>query len=153
VWDTLGETKGTLGLSDDWYRVQFEGWEIYSRVPEINDALDFEGVIKSRMKDAVATVANPIGLTEALSRARVLADAESKKTDVSIVKGKMHLLTSTHMGDVADTLLFKDHPDVNASISAAHLQQALDYCDQMAVLENCIVLEKAPDVLMLVSNL
>ncbi len=154
LWAALEVTKAELTINDEWVHVNFGDWEVYGRVLEISDPIDFEELIKRNVKKATAAVVVPEGFNEALSRARVLADPESQKTVITVSKNKMSLFTETHMGDVRDTVLgLVGHPDVVAAVNASHLQRALRDCDQIAIHDNCVVLEKTPDVLMLVSNM
>lgn len=153
LWSSLSMTKGTIQFNDEWIFANLGEWAVYGRVLEIADPIDFEALIKRTIKSDVSVQAVPANLSEALSRARVLSDPESQMTKVSIEKGKLTLLTETHMGEIKDLLVLKGHPDVGANINAAHLQRALQYCDQIAFHENCVVLEQAPDVLQLVSNM
>ena len=96
----------------------------------------------------------PIQFNAALQRARVLSDPESQKTVVTISKGKMHLFTETYMGDVSDTLpCGVGHPDVVANINAGHVHKAMQIAEEIAIYDNCIVLTKAPNVFLLVSNM
>jgi hypothetical protein len=81
-----------------------------------------------------------------------LADPESQKTTITITKNEMKLTTSTHMGTVKDSLPF-NHGDVTAEVNAAYLQRAIRHCDQMAILENCCLFQKTPNVLQIVSNM
>ena len=153
LWSSLTLTKGELVISDKWLYAKFEEWSLYGQLLEITDPIDFGSLIKRTVKHKIDLLAVPDGLSEALSRAKVLADPESQRTEVVLSKGKMTLFTSTHMGDVEDILPFKGHPDVRANVNASHLQRALEHCDQMAVHENCVVFEKAPNIMLLVSNM
>lgn len=153
LWDNLNLTKGTLKCSDEWLVADFDEWQVWGRAVEISEMPEFETWIKKAGKNKTETKTCPPALNAALSRARVLADAESQKTTITIASGKMHVTTVTHMGDVDDLLVFKEHPDVSCAISAAHLQQALAHCDQITFHENCVVLEKAPNVFMLMGTM
>lgn len=153
LWSTLAITKGTLHFSDEWVFANFGDWKVWGRILEVQDPIDFEALIKKTIKTKTSTLALPDGFEEALSRARVLADPESQKTVITVAKGKVKMLTETHMGEIKDELTLKGHPDVDANVNASHLQRAIGYCDQIAFLDNCTVLEKAPDVLLLVSNM
>lgn len=153
LWSSLGMAKGMLQFSKDWVYANFEDWAVYGRVLEVKDPIDFDALIKRTVKTKTPTQAVPEGLDEALSRARVLADPESQKTRITISKGKMRLLTETQMGEVADELPFKGHPDIVANVNAAYIHKALQRCDQLAIHDNCTVLEKGDDVLLLVSNM
>lgn len=153
LWSSLGITKGQLQFNDEWVYANFEDWAVYGRVLEVKDPIDFDALIKRTVKAKVPTLAAPEGFAEALSRARVLADPESQKTRLTVAKGKIKLLTETQMGEVADELPFKGHPDIVANVNAAYIHKALQRCDQIAIHDNCTVLEKGDDVLLLVSNM
>lgn len=153
LWSSLSMTKGSIQFSDEWVFANLGEWAVYGRILEITDPIDFDKLIKSTLKSDVPVQPVPTNLSEALSRARVLSDPESQKTMATIEKGKITLLTETHMGEIKDILILKGHPDVVASVNAAHLQKALQYCDQIAFHENCVVLEQGDDVLQLVSNM
>lgn len=153
LWSSLAVTTGKLQFSDDWVYAEFGEWSVYGRILEITSPIDFEALIKKSIKGKAATQALPDGFSEALSRARVLSDPESQKTVMTVSKGRLQILTETHMGEVKDDLPLKGHPDVKAHVNASHLQRAIQYCDQVAILEGCTVFEKTPDVFQLVSNM
>ena len=153
MWATLKVTSGAIRFNENWAFADFGDWSVYGRILEVKEPIDFEDLIKTTVKSDTVMTPVPKSLNEALSRARVLADPESQKTKLTVTKGKLQLLTETHMGEIKDDLVLKGHPDVTANINASHVQHALEYCDHMAVLENCIVLEKDPDVFLLVSNM
>lgn len=153
VWDALGMAKGKLGYNDEWCVADFEDWEIWGRIPQIENKIDFEKEIKKTIKKEIEYQPVPAGLSDALKRAGVIAGAESAKTVIAIAKGKMALSTQTHMGEVDDVLAIKGHKEVTATISAEHLARAIVNCDRFEVHDNCILLEKEPDVFMLVSNM
>jgi DNA polymerase III sliding clamp (beta) subunit (PCNA family) len=153
LWSTLKITKGSLNFSDDWVYANFEDWSVYGRILEVSDPIDFEALIKKTIKAKTPVQAVPEAFAGALSRARVLSDPESCKTVIEVSKGKLKLHTETHMGEIRDEMLLKGHPDVDANVNASHLQKAIEHCDQIAFHDNCTVLEKAPDVLQVVSNM
>jgi DNA polymerase III sliding clamp (beta) subunit (PCNA family) len=153
LWSSLEMTKGTLHFNDEWVWANFEDWAVYGRVLVVDNPIDFEALIKRTIKDKVPTQAVPDGFSEALSRARILADPESKMTSATVSKGRLKLTTETHMGEIKDDLAFKGHPDVEANVNASHLYRALQHCDKFAIHENCTVFEKGTEVLQLVSNM
>jgi hypothetical protein len=146
-------TKGTLQFNNEWVYANFEDWSVYGRVLEIKDPIDFENLIKKTIKTKPTMVAVPPVFSEALSRARVLADPESQKTSLSINKSRGELLTETHMGEIRDSVPLKGHDDVTCSINASHIQRCLSHCDTFAFTEQCTILEKGSDIFMLVSNM
>jgi DNA polymerase III sliding clamp (beta) subunit (PCNA family) len=153
LWAATSKVKGTLHFSDDWVFADFDDWSIYGRLLEVKDPIDFEALIKKNIKGKTDTYLIPSGFTGALSRARVLADPESQKTVVTVAKGKLTLRTETHMGEVVDTLAMKDHPDVSSNVNAAHLQRGLEVCEKISFLDTCTILERAPQVFQIVSNM
>lgn len=153
LWAALEVTTGTLHFCDEWVHAKFGDWSVYGRVLEISKPIDFEKLIKNNLKTQTPTQPLPAEFSEALSRARVLADPESQKTTITIAKGKLQMLTDTHMGEVKDDLIMKGHPDIQANVNASYLQRAIQYCDQIAFLDSCTLLEKSPDVLQIISNM
>lgn len=154
LWDNLQATKAKLSFSEKWVHFKVaDEWSVFGQVLEIKEPIDFEALIKRTMKGKATPVAVPAELNEALARARVLADVESKMTAVTISAGKMTLLTETPQGEVKDTLMIKDHVDIEANVNASHIQKALKICDTMAIQDNCTVFERAPNVLLIVSNM
>lgn len=153
LWSSLKMTKGTLQFNDEWVFANFEDWAVYGRVLEVQSPIDFDALIKRTVKTKTPTQAVPEEFLEALSRARVLADPESAKTQITVAKGKLKMCTQTHMGEVRDEMAFKGHPDIVADVNSAYIHKALQRCDQLAIHDNCIVLEKGDDVLLLVSNM
>jgi len=156
LWSSLTMTGGFLRFNTEWVFADLGAWAVYGRILEISEPIDFVRLIKStvsRYDDGpIPMLPLPQDFSEALSRARVLADPESQKTIITIIKNKMTLLTETHMGEIKDDFKLEGHPDVVVNINASHLQNALGSCTGMAVLEKCIILE-APDVFKLVSNM
>ncbi len=153
LWSSLEMTKGTLHFNNDWCYADLGDWAVYGRILEIKEPIDFDGLIKKTVKAKVPLQPVPGDFAEALGRARVLADAESQKTSVTIAKGKLKMSTETHMGQVNDEMPFKGHPDVQASIHASYLAKSIQVCDQIAIHEGCTVMEKeGADVFQLISN-
>lgn len=153
LWGSLEMTKGTIHFNKDWVYADLGDWAVYGRLLEITEPIDFDGLIKKTVKKTVPVQGVPLGLDEALARARVLSDVENNKTLVSVAKGKLILTTETHNGHIRDELPFKGHADVDASVHAAYLAKAIKFCDKMAIYEACTVMEKeGADVFQLISN-
>ncbi len=153
LWETLEITKGQLQFNDEWVWADFNDWAVYGRILKIDNPIDFNALITHATKNKAKTIPWPAELDNALSRARVLADPESKRTDITIAKNLLKLRTETPMGEVKDSILLEDHPDITTMINAGHVQKALKTCDKIAFLESCTVLEKTPSLLMIVSNM
>lgn len=153
LWNTLEMTKGELRFHDEWIMADFGDWTVYGRVLEIQKPIDFEKLINDNLPKRPKMCSPPEGLSAALSRARVLADAESTKTIITVSKGKALLNTETHMGSITDGLSYNSGTDVVAHVNASHVQRALRLADQIAILENCVVFENSEGVFQLVSNM
>lgn len=153
LWSSLEMTKGTLQFNKEWVHANFEDWAVYGRVLEIKEPIDFENLIKRTIKGKPIMVEIPDGFSEALSRARVLADPESQRTLLTVGKGKAELFTETPMGTVRDSVILRGHGDVECSINASHVQRSLDSCDVCAFTEQATLLNKGNEVFILISNM
>lgn len=153
LWSSLEMTKGILKFNKEWVHAHFEDWSVYGRVLEIKEPIDFENLIKRTVKGKPAMVEIPDGFSEALSRARVLADPESQRTVFKIGKGKAELYTETPMGTVHDVFELRGHGDVECSINASHVQRSLDNCDLCAFTGQATLLSKGDDIFILISNM
>ena len=114
--------------------------------------LDYEAEIrKSVGVNNFKFVPIPPELNDALSRARVVADAETKPTLLEIGGDHISLGTDTPMGYVSDVVK-TDHSNITVNISAAMLQKSLEGCTEFCVTTNCILL-KGERILRLIANM
>lgn len=155
---TAAETKADKIIlkiiSNEWAWAHLgTGIDIYGRLLRPDNPLDHEGLIVKTIKGETIFKPVPKALDHALSRARVVADPESAKTELEIRDGKMLLHTETHMGVVNDTITWREHYDVKAGVSAALVQRAIGLCDEMSVLERCTIYQKVPSLFIVVSNM
>lgn len=141
-----------LELNRGWAKTTVGGWyTIYGRLIENDHPLDHEALIAKTLKAEPAYTAIPEGLDHALSRARVVADPESKPTQLTVEGNKLHLVTDTHLGTVRDVLPFK-HPDVVALVSAELMQRSIELTTEMSILENCCCFNNGLALFQLLSN-
>jgi DNA polymerase III sliding clamp (beta) subunit (PCNA family) len=141
-------------IDDEWAHAAVKnGISIYGRLSTPSNPLDHEELIAKTIKGKVTFKPVPKALDQALSRARIVADPESAKTELEIADGKLLLHTTTHMGDVDDSMVWREHPQAKADVSAALVQRAIGLCDEMAVLERCTVYRKQPNLFIVVSNM
>ncbi len=145
------EQPKQLEVNKEWAKATFEGYTVYGRLIENDHPLDHESEIKKTIKSEPTYIAIPEGLDHALSRARVVADAESKPTQLTVDRGMLTLLTDTHLGVVRDVLTFK-HPDVVALVSSELLQRSIGITTEMAILENCCCFKSGDELFCLLSN-
>jgi DNA polymerase III sliding clamp (beta) subunit (PCNA family) len=151
------ETKaeiGSLFCNEEWaYASLPTGYQIYGRLIEATDPVDYEELITKTVKGEPSFVPVPKGLDHALSRARVVADPESAKTVLDVDNG-LRLTTDAQMGLIKDVLPYpKGQEQVTANVSAAMVQRAIGLCDEMAILERCTVYRKGEELYMVVSNM
>ncbi len=128
------------------------GYRIYGRLIQNDNPTDHEGMIADTLANEPSFVPVPEALHTALVRARVVADPVSAPTQLVVEKGKLRMCTSTHMGVVNDVMAF-DHPDVTANVSAEKVQQSLELCNEMAIMENCSVFRNGDTLLQVTGNM
>ena len=147
-------TAGKLELSQGWARATLKnGFTIYGRLIENDSPLDHASLIKKTMTGKFPFVPIPGGFSEALGRARVLADQETATTVITVDGNKLKLLTETKMGTVNDELNVKGHEAVEAEVHASLVQRSLNICDQVSIRENCSCYKLGDTVLQVVSNI
>ena len=147
--------EGELLFSEGWAVANVRsGFTIYGRLIENNNLLDHQKEIDDTLKGLKFDYVDlPMGFNSALSRARVVADAESAKTTLTVKKGKLKLHTQTHMGVVKDELSMRGHEDVEANVHASLVQRSIAICDKMAILEGCTTYALGTHVLQIVGNI
>jgi DNA polymerase III sliding clamp (beta) subunit (PCNA family) len=147
-------SKGKVVIDDDWACVALDsGYYVYGRLMVNDTPTDHEGLIKRTMKAKPEYVKIPGSLHHALSRARVVADAESAKTVFTVEAGRLKLLTTASMGVINDALPFTGHSDVQANVSAERIQRCISLCDEMSVAENCCTFRSGSKLFILSGNL
>ena len=110
------------------------------------------GGLKKTFKGTPKFVKCPAGLNDALSRAQIVAKAESAKTVLTVSQGKLKLLTVTHIGEVKDTVSLSGHPDVEAHVSAELMQRSLNICDEIAITDRCVAYRSGEQLFQIISN-
>lgn len=146
--------EGKLQLSGNWARATLaNGFVVYGRIIINEKPLDHQLVIDQSLKGKQPFVPLPLGLNDALARARVLADPESSKTVMTVEGGKLRLVTTTHMGDLKDELNIRGHGDVEATVHASLVQRSLNVCDQISIRENVTAYKLGVTVLQVVANI
>jgi DNA polymerase III sliding clamp (beta) subunit (PCNA family) len=141
-------------IGDEWVRAEFnKNVVIYGRLLKLENPLDHEALIAKTLKGKPVFKPVPKALDDALSRARVVADPESAKTALEVTDGKLLLHTETHMGIINDSMVWREHAEVQADVSAALVQRAIGLCDEMGVLERCTIYQKQPNLFIIVCNM
>lgn len=154
ISETTKCTEGVLEISDDWAVVGFANeYEVYGRLIQNDNPIDFDDLINKTIKGKITFVEVPPGLNEALARARVIADTETVATVFTIEANRLKLLTDGRAGVVRDSLGIAKHPDVKVSLSAEMVQKTISLCDEICVMENCLVGRKGTQLLQVVSTM
>ncbi len=149
-----GSSDGMIELSRDWAKATLEsGYVVYGLLIANDNPLDHAKQIADSMKGKVPFVPVPLGLNEALARARVLADPETGKTELTVAHGKLMLRTTTSLGDLQDELNIKGHPDVQALTHASLVQRGISICDEISIRENVTAYQGQRGLLQVVGNI
>lgn len=124
--------QGKLELNQNWAKATLNnGFWLYGRMIVNEKPLDHASLILQSLKGKQPFADMPLGLNEALARARVIADVESAKTVMTVEGGKLKLITDTPLGTVRDELKIKGHADVEAVVHASLVHRSLAVCDQI----------------------
>lgn len=143
-----------IRINKDWAVAELDtGFKVYGRMLENPDPLDHAALIKKTLKDEPEFIPVPEGFEGALARARVIADAESAKTAITITGSKMNITTETHAGTVKDALVVSEHLDVTLNIAAAKVESGIKLCREVAFRENCTALRLGDVVLQIIANM
>ena len=159
-WESLLRLKketeaktATVKISKDWITGELDtGYKIYGNLLVVDSLVDYEGLITKTIKGSPPYMAVPKELDGALSRARIIADADSAKTVLTVAKGKLSLHTETHDGLIEDTIAWPDKSEVTADVTASHVQKAIGVCDTMAITDRCTAYKK-DNIFIIVSNM
>lgn len=146
-------TNGELFLNSNWIKATLGAFTLYGRLIENDNPLDHADLIEKTMTGKLAFVPLPNGFNEALSRARVVADSESKPTLLTVKGDKLSMLTESGAGLVADELDIEGHPPVEASVHASLIQKAMVGCEQLSIQKNCSCYRSGKVTLRIVSNI
>lgn len=149
------ETKqGKLEFNQNWAKATLNnGFWLYGRMIVNEKPLDHQALILQSLKGKQPFADMPLGLNEALARARVIADIESARTVMTVENGKLKLVTDTPMGTVRDELKIKGHADVEAVVHASLVHRSLAVCDQISIREGVTAYKNGDTVLQVVANI
>ena len=148
------ESDGILKINNDWAKAEFKNnYKLYGRILVADNPVDHEAFIAATLKVTPTYIKIPKGLNNALLRARVVADVESKKTIINIHNNKMRIFTETDIGDVKDIItLREDHPDIEIAVHASLIQRSALLCEHMAILDDCTCYKSGDTLFQVLSN-
>ncbi|HET9285656.1 MAG TPA: hypothetical protein VFR24_27200 [Candidatus Angelobacter sp.] len=153
IRDDLENKVCTLAFTDEWVCADFEdSYTVYGRT--IKSTVDFAKLIDKTLKGKEIEYTDlPEGFGEALARARVLTDAESKPTFLGVEGGKLLITAESSYGELYDELPFKGHEDLETtSVHAQLVERALKFCDRIALLPNCTCYSNGTTIFHLIGN-
>lgn len=154
IWAETEAKTATIDLSGGWAIASLSsGYTIFSSLLQIDNPVDHKAEIANTLKGPVKYLPIPKGFEHALARARVLAEPETKPTSLKVEKGRLKLLTETHMGIVRDSIAFEGHPDVEAQINSVMAHKAISMSNGMAIRDNCMAFVFGDAYQLLVSNM
>ena len=146
--------EGTLALSNEWAVVDFNnGYSIYGRLIQNDNPIDFENLITKTVKGKPTFVPVPAGLDDALLRSMVITNIETVPTVFTVEANRLKLLTDARSGTVRDSLAIGKHPEVQASFSAEMVKRTIALCDEICIMENCLVGRKGDKLFQVVSTM
>lgn len=160
IYSESEPSSGELKINGLWATATLSSedkdFTLYGRMLVNDEPLDHADLIDKTLTGKTDFVDIPTGLWDALSRARIVADHESKPTRLTIKGSKLNLLTEASLGIVKDELAIKGHPAVDAAVHASLMQRAIDSSDlapnKIAIRENCTVYKLDDILLQVVSN-
>lgn len=146
---------GTLFINEEWAIAKLSNdYTIYGRIIETNDEFDHPSLIKKTLQVEPVFMPTPKGMIEALARARVVATSSTAPTLASVNKGKLVLVTDSHVGVVRDVFKLKSNcPDVEASLSAEAVQRSLNVCSEISIMHNCTAYKEGSKFFIVLGNL
>lgn len=150
-----GARLGQLYVNGQWAVAEMANdYRILGRIIENPEPLKFEAEIKKIVKKEPEYISIPSAMTQALSRARIIAEPENKATEIAINSGKINLITETHMGAVKDTIAFKGkHPAIEFKVDAKLMSRAIDVTQEFAVQDDCTIYRHGEDFFLVMSNI
>lgn len=146
-------TDGQLYVNGEWALAELANdYRIFGRVI-INDEFDFTGNLERALETTEGFVEIPDGMLASLERARVIADQENSPTVISIKKGKMNILTDSHIGKVEDKLAVdKGHIERESSIAAKLISKAVSECTHFSLGKGCTIYKLGDDFTVFFTN-
>ena len=152
----LSLEQGEFWINKDWVKVIFpKGFVLYGRIIEPDKEISYEDLIKDSLgEEKLKFIKAPMGIVNALSRASVIVDRNTMRTNLRIDENKLKLHTESHMGVVRDSVKFEEeHEGIKISINPELIHRALKVCDEFSFLENCTVLRNRNKLLQIIGNL
>lgn len=144
-------------IGDEYIKVVTEDgkYEIYGKNLGPT-TIDYENIIKTKVGEGalhgLITLPTQQSLHECLDRAKVLTDLETVPTEVLVQGGNMYLSTDTKTRGMALDSLKTKHADIELSISAEGVQQALEGCSLFKFTPTCSIFASGEKLLRIVGN-
>lgn len=145
--------QASLTINDDWAHAKITGgYDVLGHLMQVEDPINYADTIKRVLRGTPTFLDIPDGLNEALTRAQVITKNETAKTVLTVTDGKLKLFTQNQIGVVRDSVMFPEHPDVQADVNAELVQRSMAICDKMAITDRCAACQSGDDLLQIVSH-
>lgn len=151
----LGGPGSILAIHDDHALLITKGTMLFGRLVESEKPLDFAKVtthhFPPELKKRLITIPSKLRLI--LERACIITEAkiDHTKTTITVRDGKMRFVSRSDRGEVVDTMLVTDHPEVSIMVDPKPLKAGFGFFDTMLVTEKCIIMCKG-DMVYLVAG-
>ena len=142
-----------LSIRKDYFAATTGEISIYSNVLDASGIADLRALANKHLKPQPESVALPVGLEGALSRAEILAGAEAAIVTISIKKNAMVLKGKYPYGVLDETLVLEgEHPDAEIKIDSPLLRRVLAQVDQFSISTEALALYGDGGVVYLISG-
>jgi DNA polymerase III sliding clamp (beta) subunit (PCNA family) len=133
--------NGRIQIDKHWVCADDGKYKVYGQNLG-RSTMDYEVEIKNIVgpKFPNALIPIPLGLDQALTRARVVADIETAATNLIVESKIMYLITETPFGNVYDEM-GTDHDDIDIKINAELLQTKMNGLDMVSFTPSCSILK------------
>lgn len=144
-------------ITDEYIKVGTEDgkYEIYGKNLGPT-TIDYENIIVTKVGEGALHGLIPTpgqkSLVECLDRAKVLTDLETVPTVVLVQEGAMYLSTDTKTRGMALDSLRTQHADIELSINAEKVQQALEGCTLFKFTPTCSIFASGEKLMRIVGN-
>ena len=133
-----------VSKDSSWVIMKFDnGIEMFTRTINDLQIARFEKVFDNYDRDKIDVVQIPKGLESSLDKALVVLDSKlNKYSKMSVKEDKLHLDTTTPIGEVHDSHSFKGHKEVEVTVPPQMLKRAMKNVDSISLIgDRCVYCE------------
>lgn len=141
-----GATKLNLDIGDSYALLEQDGVKLYGRCVEPDNPMDFPGVLDQHFdaKMQKKMVSMPTKMLAVLERACIVTNqaVDKTKTEIVVRDGKMIFNSKSERGEVHDTIMVEDHPEVKAYVDAARLKDGYSKFEKVIITAQAAIMTK-----------